>query len=203
MDVNVIMNKNTGFYNFSFVIFAETHGYLDDFKIIRKIINHQKPDYVLYELAEDNVFLEPKDFENTLKKNKISDMTDIKDIKKVLRICNRYHIPVIGIDFKNFGIKNPEVVREKNENKEEPTEEEMEDLMKLIEDREKHQLKLIKEYRQKGKILVITGAFHLREDSPFWKDLKNAVIVYPTYKSKIILEPSVKKKRITYKTKKL
>ncbi|MFH0752394.1 MAG: hypothetical protein V1914_02225 [archaeon] len=196
------MNKNTKFSNFSFLLFAETHGYLDDFKMIKRLIMQQKPDYVLYELAEDNIFLESKDFENVLRQHQISEMTEIKDIKPVLKICQKYHLPVIGIDFKNFGIKNPENVKEKNENKEEPTEKKMKEFMELLIKREQHQIKLIKEYQKKGKILVITGAFHLREDSPFWKELKNVIVVYPTYKNEIVLEPNVKKQRISYKIKK-
>lgn len=196
------MNKNIKFCNFSFILFAETHGYLNDFKIIKRIIKQQKPNYVLYELAEDKKFLTPKEFENILKQSQLSEMTDLKDVKQVLRACYRYHIPVIGIDFKNFAIKDPKTVREKNDNKSEPTEKEMEEFMEVLTKREQHQIKLIKEYQKKGKILAITGAFHLRENSPFWKEL-SGLIVYPTYKNKVAFEPNTKKKRITYKTKRL
>ena len=194
--------KNLKSCNFSFILFAETHGYLNDSKIINRLIKQQKPDYVLYELAEDKEFLTPKEFESALKQSKLSEMTDIKDIKNVLKICYRRHIPIIGIDLKNFGIKDTKTVREKNENKEEPAEEEMKEFMQVLAKREQHQIRLIKEYQKKGKILVITGAFHLREDSPLWKELKDVLIIYPSYKNKIVLEPNVKKQRIVYKTKK-
>ncbi len=197
-----IMNKNMKFYNIPFVLFAETHGYLNDFKLIKRIIKQQKPDYVLYELAEDRKFLTPKEFKDILRQYRLSEMTDIKDVKQVLGTCYRRHIPVIGIDFKNFAIKDPELVRKKNYNKIEPTESEMKKIMKVITKREQHQIKLIKEYQKKGKVLAITGAFHLREDSPFWREL-NGLIVYPAYKDKLIYEPVVKKKSIVYKTKKL
>ncbi len=194
------MNKNIKFRDFPFVLFADTHGYLNDFKIIKKIIEQQKPDYVLYELAEDKKLLRPQEFEAILKQQHLSEMTDIKDVKQVLKICHKHCIPLIGIDFKNFGIKDPEKVREKNENKESPTKKEMKEIMKIITKREQHQLRLIKKYKKEGKTLAITGAFHLREDSPFWNELKG-LIIYPTYKSKIIFEPKTKKKNIIYKTK--
>ncbi len=157
---------------------------------------------MLYEIAEDKIFLTPKDFEDILKQHQISEMTEIKDIKEVLKICYRYNIPVIGIDLKNFGIKDTKTVRKKNENKEEPTEEEMKEFMQILTKREQHQIKLIKEYQKKGKILVITGAFHLRGDSPFWKEFKNVFVIYPSYKNKVVLEPNVKKQRIVYEAKK-
>jgi hypothetical protein len=197
------MNNKLKFSNFSFILFGETHGYLNDFKVIKRLIKQQKPDYVLYECAEDNNFLTSNDFKNILKQYRISEMTDVKDIKQVLKICYKYHIPIIGIDFKNFGIESPKSVREKNKNKEEPTEKEMKKFMPILLKREQHQIKLIKEYKKKGSILVITGAFHLREDSSFWKELKQGIVIYPTYKNKIIFEPIIKKQRIKYKITKL
>ncbi len=58
------------FRNFSFILFAETHGYLNDFKIIKRIITQQKPDYVLYELAEDKKFIALKNKEKEGQENK-------------------------------------------------------------------------------------------------------------------------------------
>jgi len=57
---------------------------------------------------------------------------------------------------------------------------------------------MIKDYAKKGRIVVITGTYHLRNGSPLMKNLSSFLAIYPEYKGKMIFGPVREKKKVRY-----
>ena len=179
--------------SFSFIFIGSTHSFVDDFLKQEEIIELVKPKFVLNEELE-NLKLDTEDkFKEILEKKFISDMTSFDEVKKIIKLCFEKKINLIGIDFHNFGFdKN---LQKKIKNQEELTKGEEERLNKLVEEREKHHLSKILEYKSKTKrpIIIILGCWHLRKDSLLRKRLKNYKIIAPLDENgEVLFEPSNK-----------
>ena len=179
--------------NFSFIFIGSTHSFVDDFLKQEEIIELVKPKFVLNEELE-NLKLDTEDkFKEILEKKFISDMTSFDEVKKIIKLCFEKKINLIGIDFHNFGFdKN---LQKKIKNQEELTKGEEERLNKIVEEREKHHLSKILEYKSKTKrpIIIILGCWHLRKDSLLRKRLKNYKIIAPLDENgEVLFEPSNK-----------
>ena len=179
--------------SFSFIFIGSTHSFVDDFLKQEEIIELVKPKFVLNEELE-NLKLDTEDkFKEILEKKFISDMTSFYEVKKIIKLCFEKKINLIGIDFHNFGFdKN---LQKKIKNQEELTKGEEERLNKIVEEREKHHLSKILEYKSKTKrpIIIILGCWHLRKDSLLRKRLKNYKIIAPLDENgEVLFEPSNK-----------
>ena len=179
--------------NFSFIFIGSTHSFVDDFSKQEGIINLVKPEFVLSEELE-NLELDSEDkFKELIKKKSISNMTSFDEVDKLVRLCFNKKIKLVGIDFHNFGFdKN---LQKKIKNQEELTKGEEERLNKLVEEREKHHLSKILEYKSKTKlpITIILGCWHLRKDSLLRKRLNNYKIIAPLDENgEVLFEPSNK-----------
>jgi hypothetical protein len=164
---------------------------LNDFEKEKEIIEKYNPEVILAESLEEEVLDSKDKFKEILKKEKISNMTSMEEVKDLIKLCLEKNIPLIGIDFKNFGLD--ENLQRKVSKQEEPTAEEEEKLMKIVGERERRHIDLIKKYQEecKKKILVILGAWHLRDDSPLRDSFKDYKIIYPADKDgNMVLGPS-------------
>lgn len=164
------------------ILFAETHGLIDELPIQEDLIRNLKPSYYVYEMLEDKKIMTPNDFEEFLSKTDSEEFSIIStfgEIKPTIRLANKYNVPVIGCDIKNMGRKNIEFRTKTNWTKEEKQEEE-----ELHKKRELHQKEIIEKIMQKTNklIFVSVGLYHLRQSSELIKHLKkyNFVIIYPT-----------------------
>ena len=91
--------------NCPFIFIGSTHGFIDDFLKQKEVILAVKPEFVLCEGLE-NLTLDSKEkFEKLCKKRKISNMTSFEEVEKLINLCFRENIKLIGIDFKN-SLKN-------------------------------------------------------------------------------------------------
>jgi len=179
--------------NFSFIFMGSTHSFVDDFSKQEEIIWSVKPEFVLNEELEDLKLDTEDKFKEILEKKFISDMTSFDEVEKLIKLCFEKKINLIGIDFHNFGFDKS--LQKKIKNQEELTKEEEERLNKIVEEREKHHLSKILEYKSKTKlpIVIILGCWHLRKDSLLRKRLKNYKIIAPLDKNgEVLFEPSNK-----------
>ena len=179
--------------SFSFIFIGSTHSFVDDFLKQEEIIELVKPEFVLNEELE-NLKLDTEDkFKEILEKKFISDMTSFDEVKKIIKLCFERKINLIGIDFHNWGFDKK--LQKKIKNQEEFTKGEEERLNKIVEEREKHHLSKILEYKSKTKrpIIIILGCWHLRKDSLLRKRLKNYKIIAPLDENgEVLFEPSNK-----------
>ncbi len=177
----------------SFIFIGSTHSFLDDFSKQKEIISVINPGFVLSEELE-NLKLDAEDkFKEILEKKFISDMTSFEEVEKLIKLCFEKNIKLIGIDFHNFGFD--ENLQKKIKGQEELTKEEKEKLNKIVEEREKHHLSMILEYKSKTKkpLIIILGCWHLRKNSLLRKKLKNYKIIAPLDENgEILFEPSNK-----------
>lgn len=155
------------------ILFAETHGILEELKIQDRIITILKPTSYLYELLEEEEITSENDFIEFLKKKdseRFSIISSFGELKPTIQLAKKYHLPVIGCDIKNMLRKNNDFLKETNIKKEE----------KIMIKREEKQSEVIKEsLKQYGSpIFVSLGAFHLRRNSPLFKNIKmNSIII--------------------------
>ena len=165
-------------FSFLFFFLGDTHGFIDDFRKQKKIIEKIKPDFVLCERLENHSLKTKDDYEKILKTNKISDMTPFNEVEKLIRFCRKKKIKLIGIDFKNFGLnknlqeKVKKQIHLKNEERQ---------LDKILKKREIKHIQMIKKYTIKTEkpILVIIGSWHLNENSKLMNAFKNYKVIFP------------------------
>jgi hypothetical protein len=163
----------------SFIFIGSTHGFMDDFLKQKEIILAVKPEFVLCEELE-NLTLDSKErFEKLCKKREISNMTSFEEVEKLIELCFRENIKLIGIDFKNFGFDENLQKKIKNQENVSPKEEETLDKIMLL--REKIHLDKILEYQKKTSkpLVIIMGSWHLREDSFLREKLENYKLILP------------------------
>lgn len=181
------------------ILIGSTHGYINDsFKQI-EIIFKEKPEFVLSEELENLKLDSPDKFIKLMKEEKISNMTDFKDVVNLVKLCYNKDINLIGIDYKNYGfnkklqnvVKNKVMAAKKDEN----------DIMKIIDKRERKHLREIKKYSKltRKPLVVIVGSWHLRDDSLLRKGLQTYEIITPCNADKIpLFEPIIEKENVEY-----
>lgn len=193
------MNLPKNISSFFIIIIGDTHGYMDDFKIQKEVIGKVKPDYVLYEQMNNKRLIKKADFLVILQKKSISIMTEVGEVKHLIKLCMKKGLPLIGIDFKNFGIGWARKFKFKLDNNHEFTAKEKQCLDIIYNKREQHQLKTIRKYAKKGKILVITGSHHLRQKSPLIKGISHFLAILPYYNGKPAFGPVANKRGLKYR----
>lgn len=164
-------------HNIKLVLFGEYHGFLNQIKVQRKIIQNVRPDFFLYEMLEEDKILNEKDAKKFLSKPDNKDFSFIstyENLKPMIRLARSFNLPIIGCDIKNMGI-------EKGWRKKKFSDKEAN---KITDKRELQQVKIINRYTSKGLVFGLLGAYHLRKNSMVLSKLrdKKAVIVKPLLK---------------------
>lgn len=169
------------------IIFGETHGFLEDNQVQKKIIEIFKPDLFLYEMLEESK-LESEDeqniFLNEPDSKEFSIISIYGELKPTIRVAKNFNLPIIGNDVKNMGRVDRSFSTRTELSREEIKSEE-----EILSKRELKQMSILKDLSKKKKIFATTGAFHIREDSPLLKIQGNYLIVYPAYLGEQIFEP--------------
>ncbi|VVB83737.1 Uncharacterised protein [uncultured archaeon] len=176
------------------ILLGDTHGFIKDFEKQEEVIKKYNPEFILSEMLEDNILDSDAKFIEILEKKDISNMTSVSEIENLIKLCMEKKINLIGMDFKDFGFdKN---LQEKIKNQSELNEEEQKEIETLLDKRERKNVETIKEYLGKTAkpIIVITGSWHLREDSPLRTSFKGYKMIYPSNsKGELVLEPTDEK----------
>jgi len=188
---------------FSFIFIGSTHGFVDDFKKQEEIINKISPEIVLCEELQNIKLISKEDYENILKKKRISEMTAFSEVEKLIRLCYSKNIKLIGIDLLNYGFDN--VLQEKVKNSARLSESEEKKLSQILRKREFHQLNVIKRYAHKSDkpVIIITGAWHLRTDSVILTNLSDYSLILPcNERGDLLIKPPAEGEKIIYCEKK-
>lgn len=185
--------------SFYFIFIGDTHGFIDDFKKQKEIIELVNPDFVLSELLQDYMLDSVEKYNNIFNNKQISEMVSFEEVKDLLVLCHNKKIKLIGIDFRNFGFnqKLRSIIKgEKQASKEDEVE-----LEQIIKKRQLHHLDIINRYKNltKRPIVIIIGSWHLIEESLLMKELDNYLIIYPCDKdNKLLIKPTKENKNIRY-----
>jgi hypothetical protein len=170
------------------IIFGETHGFLDDDKIQKGIIKYFKPTIFLYEMLEETKLLTTDKQKEFLKESNEKDFSVIStfgELKKTINLATKYNLPIVGNDIKNMCRENKDFLK-----KTELSEEEIKKEEEILFKREKMQCDTILSYLKNNKrVLVTTGAFHLRPNSPLINLKEDYLYVYPSYEGEQLFEP--------------
>jgi hypothetical protein len=179
---------------YSFIFIGSTHSFLDDYLKQKEIINLVNPDFVLSEELEDFKLDSKEKFKEIIERKYISEMTSFNEVEKLIKLCFKKKINLIGIDFHNFGFNK--ILQDKIKNQKELTKDEEKLLENITKEREKHHLNKILEYKEKTNksIVIIIGCWYLRKDSLLRKKLKNYKIIAPLDENReVLFEPTDKK----------
>ena len=166
--------------NIRLILFAETHGFLNEIPIQKKIIQSANPDFFLYEMLEESKILNIEDAQRFLSKPDNKDFSVIstyKELKPTIRLAKSFNLPIIGCDIKNMCQKDKSWLKKKFSR---------EEAKALIKKRELRQSKIINQYTSKGMVFASLGAYHLRRGSITISSLKekNFIMVSPSFKGK-------------------
>lgn len=190
------------FSSFSFVFIGETHGFINDFDKEKEVIEAVKPEFVLSEQMQDlKLDSEEKKLE-ILRKKRISETVRFNEVKSLIELCHEKKIKLIGIDFRDFGFDERLKAVAKGQKK--ATREDEMKFEALAKKREARHLEMIKKFKEKTErpIIVLTGTWHLREDSLLMNSLTNYIVIYPCAKEgELLIEPPNSKAKIKYCTK--
>jgi hypothetical protein len=196
---NVSDLKNLKARGIKGVIFAETHGFVDDIELQRSIIEAIKPEFYIWEMLEDKKLMND-DFENFLSNNDNSDFSVIStygELKAVVKLMIQLGVKGIGCDLRNMGRGNKDFL-----SKIELTPEEEKFEEELLKNRELNQARVINEIagRSSSPVFVSLGAYHTREDSSVLKNLNGKYLLCsPTFKGeKVFCPDGIKKEEINY-----
>lgn len=174
-----------------FIFIGDTHGFLDDFSKQKEIIEKINPQIVLSESMQNISLITKEDYTKILKRKKISEMVNFEEMEPLINLCYKKKIKLIGIDFLNFGFNDRLQKIVNGEIK--PLKEDIKEIKKITELRQKKHLEMLKEFKNKSKlpILVLIGAWHLAENSFIMKSLNNYKVIFPCDKNnRILTKPS-------------
>lgn len=185
--------------SFSFIFLGDTHGFIDDFSKQKEIIEKINPDIVLSETMQEIVLDSKEKYLEILNKKYISEMTKFGEVENIINFCFKKNIKLIGIDLKNFGFSKN--LQEKITTNKEISKIEEEQINKILKKRAKYQLERIKKYKDESQkpILIIIGAWHLRENSLLMKSLDNYKVIFPGDKNgNLLIEPPKNKEDVIF-----
>ena len=124
------------------IIFGETHGFLEDGIIQKKVIEIFKPNLFVYEMLEESKLKTSDEqdlFLNEPDSKEFSVISTYGELKPTIRIARKYNIPIIGNDIKNMCRDNKDFLKRTELTKEEIALEE-----KIISKRELKQASILK-----------------------------------------------------------
>lgn len=178
------------FSSFLFIFIGDTHGFVNDFKKQKEIVEQINPEFILMENLQNLKLISEYDYQLLFKRKRISSLVNFKRIRDIIKLSYIKKIKLIGIDFKDFGFnKNlQEIIKRKKS----PNTKEKKEIDKILKKREKHHLKMLKKYEGKSNkpIIVILGSWHLRDDSLIIKNINNCKIIFPCDKDgTLLIEP--------------
>jgi len=185
--------------SFPLIFVAETHGFINDFVKEREIIEKYNPEFVLSEYLQDIILNSKTKYERILTKKKISKMVAFNEVKCLIKLCFKKDIQLIGIDLKNFGFNKH--IQNKIKKQEKLNKREQKELEIILKKREENHVKIIKKYLKETNkpIILLLGAWHLREDSLIRKSFKGYKIIFPSdEKGDMLIEPQKKSYNIKY-----
>lgn len=181
------------------ILFAETHGYLDEVPVQEKIVKLTKPNFFLYEMLEESKILNSKDAQKFLKhdnEESFSFISKYGELKPNVKLARKYKLPLIGCDIKNMCVRSGDWITKKFSQKE---------AQHIRETRETKQSKVINEYTKRGLVFASLGAYHLRRTSITTKNLKEKrfVVIYPIINGKpaFVTKSDPKNPRVRYEIK--
>ena len=170
------------------ILFGETHGFMKkESEYIEDVIKKFNPQVILYESLEDKKLDSSNKIKSFLKKSnkkKFSLISHYGELEKVIKLAEKYNLPILGLDLKNMGRNKPIPLDKKL------TMSQIRYEKNLLKKRESRQVKIIKNSLKKYNIiLVVVGAYHLRKNSPLREITKNRVIFLPKYNGRDIISP--------------
>jgi len=174
----------------SFIFIGSTHSFLNDFLKQEEIINLINPGFILSEELEDLNLDSKEKFEKILERKYVSEMTSFNEVERLIKLCFKKKINLVGIDFHNFGFDK--TLQNKIKNQKKFTKQEEKLLEEIIKKREIHHLSKILEYKEKTAkpIVIVIGCWYLRKDSLLRKKLKNYKIIAPLDENgEVLFEP--------------
>jgi uncharacterized iron-regulated protein len=174
-----------------FIFIGDTHGFVNDFIKQKEIIEKVNPKIILSENMQNISLITEKDYIKIIQRKEISAMVNFDEMEPLIKLCYKKKIKLIGIDFPNFGFNEKLQKIVKGELK--PINKDIKELNKIIKMRQKKHLKILKKFEKESEkpILVLIGAWHLRENSLIMKSLKNYKVIFPCDKNdKILIKPS-------------
>lgn len=162
------------------VLIGELHGWDKSLKIEENIIRLIKPNIFLHELLECYI-VTPLDARRILnKKEWKSKVHSFHDIKQIFSIILKLKIAGRGHDLIYHGIRN---IQDYYVTDRELTEKEEKDEQALTKRREeKQKIVILKILTSERPVIAISGSYHLRDDSPIIKSLrdKKMALIYPS-----------------------
>lgn len=177
---------------FSFIFIGDTHGFINDFKKQKEVIENIEPEFVLLEKLQ-NILLDSEEKYLSIFRNKeISEMVSFDDVKDCIDLCYKKNIKLIGIDFKNFGFSERLQKIVKGELK--AANKDKEEMENIVKERQGYHLKIINQYKKESKkpLVIIIGCWHLQKKSPLMKSLNNYLVIYPCDSNGTIITHKVK-----------
>lgn len=183
--------------NIRLVLFAETHGFLKETQIQKKIIESINPDFFLYEMLEESQILNDQEahaFLDRPNKEDFSFISTYGDLKPTIKLARSFKLPIIGCDIKNMCCDSKNWMNESFPRGH---------WGKVTKTREARQSKIINQYSQKGLVFATLGAYHLRKGSYVIKNLdeKKFILVNPLFNGgeKFLIPRDQKKLKVSFK----
>ena len=137
-------------YDEKIIIIGEAHFVKEDKDFLEKVIKEFKPNYLLHELVGEITALNRKEIkkylDNCYERNSGPIMCEPSLNGDIFKIAYKYNIALVGIDIDDYEGKIMEGLS----------------LKKKFLLRETRMVQKIKEYYNKGKIVVVVGDTHLR-----------------------------------------
>jgi hypothetical protein len=160
----------------NFLFLSHTHGFLDDISMLQTVLKKYSPTLVFHEQLQH-----------------IQDVSSLSpssklyvENKDVIQLCSQ--ISLKGFDMENFGFSSGLMQKMESNSL---TSKDIETIDLLLLQREQLHVSLLQNLREKGLVLVIAGAWHLRTDGLIRKSFPNEkYILVLDDTGKECLEPS-------------
>ena len=166
------------------IFIGDSHGFLNDFKKQKEIIEKYTPEFVLAEQLQEISLVDKETYSRAYADSRF------KDQKQLINLCKKHGIKLIGMDLKNFGF-NKKLQSIVNGNLK-PTKKDLQKIKEIVNKRSKHHISIIKAYLRKTNkpVVIIIGSWHLRNNSLLRYSFSDYLAICPVDKNgKIITSP--------------